>query len=217
MKLCLATLLLILIPNLGQAQSSVIQVGVTSAKVPKNPRSDQESKVIVGGFLRSSCYRLRGVRVEPVSPGQHRIVVEADITSQDCKKSKTPFQESVNLGMLKPGSHFITFTREDGTDRSVPFKVKAGRPLRVEDPNTLNSIFSEQARDSALPTETYQAPHKVETTEGEKTRIYVPPAALESAPPPATDSPPETPAIPSSPEVPDEAVPFNADDLPGGT
>ncbi|MBX3019218.1 MAG: hypothetical protein KF767_15130 [Bdellovibrionaceae bacterium] len=198
--LCLhAQLLLFGSTSLAQEPPSVINVGVKNAKLPTGLRADRETIVQATGSFEQSCHALHAARIESPSPGQHRLIIEAKITGDNCKPRKKTFNEKIHLGLLPAGAHVLTFTRADGTEKSISFTVKPGRELKVEQPS--GDIFAEHPKDSALPTEKYHSPLQIETRE-----VPVP-----------LNVQPSAPVVPPAPPVEDAAVlPFNADDLPSG-
>lgn len=90
-------------------------IGINDVYVPSGFDSSSEAFVVENGLFPNSCYKLKAVEVNHVSPTLHEVTTKANVTEGLCINVIIPYHREVQLGKLVPGTHKVKFLNGDGT------------------------------------------------------------------------------------------------------
>lgn len=90
----------------GGQINRVMPVRFAEVEMPAAPRARAEAKIIVGGYLPSSCYHDLQTNVESPDPHTHYVrALAKKVINQPCAQDRPEFERQVSLGELSEGEH----------------------------------------------------------------------------------------------------------------
>lgn len=110
-------MMIVSMPLVRAAEGDVHEkiIGITDAYIPSGFDSASDSFIVVNGLFPHSCYKMKAVEVNNVTPFLQEVTAKADVTEGLCLTVIVPWHREVQLGKLSVGEHKIRFMNGDGT------------------------------------------------------------------------------------------------------
>lgn len=113
----LSTLIFSALAQAGEAPPEYrdVRLPIQGFEAPTHADSKTEAKILVGGYLPSTCYRDARATVESPDPHTHYVrALARKMINRFCTQPTDDYEEVVSLGLLDAGEHTLIVESSHG-------------------------------------------------------------------------------------------------------
>ncbi len=99
-------------------------VAINDISIPAQFHSESEVYIFVFGWLPSSCYELKEIKIEHLSATLHQVSARALVVEAICLAIIIPFQREIHLGKMVAGEHILRFLNNNGTSWEEKLRIE---------------------------------------------------------------------------------------------